>query len=313
MTIEKAGDNPEIDNRCRRHVDEVGSQNALTVNDVKRIVFFLLLSSSLTSALPAVQSAENSFGEDGKPACCRSDAIEIQRLHQTVDRLYSQFKAKEAAGELEKILQLDPHNFEAHVKLARVHIDIGDMVPESGSDWQQKRFGAYRLAEDYARKAIKLNPTSTWGHFWTAVSVGNIAVQSPLAKQVELASEIKNFIERAISLDPHNGFAYHAYGVWHRKMAEIGRMSRMFASVLYGRSLPGGSLEKSIEYLKKALHINPNVIASRLELARSYAAADNLGQARTLLASIRELPVQFSDDPKHKKSAEQMLAEINDR
>lgn len=265
------------------------------------------------SALPAVQSAEKSFGEEGRPACCRGDALEVQRLHQTVDRLYSQFKAREAAGELEKILQLDPNNFEAHVKLARVHIDIGDTVPESGSDWQQKRIGAYRIAEDHARKAIKLNPASTWGHFWTAVSVGNIAVQSPVAKQVELASEIKSFIEKAISLDPQNGFAYHAYGVWHRKMAEIGKMSRMFASVLYGRALPNGSLDKSIDYLKKALHINPNIIASRLELARSYAAVENFGQARTLLASIRELPVQFSDDPKHKKHAEQMLAEINDR
>jgi tetratricopeptide (TPR) repeat protein len=130
---------------------------------------------------------------------------------------------------------------------------------------------------------------------------------------MELAGEIRNFIEKAISLDPQNGFAYHAYGVWHRKMAEIGKMSRMFASVLYGRSLPNGSLEQSIEYLKKALRLNPNVIASRLELARSYAAVDNFPQARTMLASIRELPIQFSDDPKHKQKAEQMLAEINDR
>ena len=50
-----------------------------------------------------------------------------------------------------------------------------------------------------------------------------------------------------------------------------------------------------------------------LELARSYAAVENFPHARTLLASIRELPIQFSDDPKHKQKAEQMLAEINDR
>lgn len=263
--------------------------------------------------VPWAHSAEKGGGEEAKPGCCRGDAAEIQRLHQTVDRLYSQFKAKEAALELEKILQFDANNFEAHVKLARAYIDIGDMVQESGTDWQQKRIGAYRLAEGFARKATKLNPSSTWGHFWTAVSVGNIAVQSSVAKQVELAGEIKNFIEKAISLDPQNGFAYHAYGVWHRKMAEIGKMGRMFASVLYGRSLPQGSMEKSIEYLKQALHFNPNVIASRLELARSYAAVDDLPQARTLLASIRELPVRFSDDSKHKQKAEQMLAELSDR
>src|SRR4029077_7705464 len=133
---------------------------------------------------------------------------------------------------------------EAHVKLARAHIDIGDMASDAGAEAQENRLKEYRAGEEDARKAIRLNANSTWGPFWMAVAVGNVAVNSPVAKQVELAGEIRNFIEKAISLDPQNGFAYHAYGVWHRKMAEIGKMSRMFASVLYGRSLPNGSLEQ---------------------------------------------------------------------
>ncbi len=58
-------------------------------------------------------------------------------------------------------------------------------------------------------------------------------------------------------------------------------MSRMFASLLYGRSLPAGNVEKSVEYLKNAVAINPTVIASRLELAKSYAAAENWPLARS--------------------------------
>jgi tetratricopeptide (TPR) repeat protein len=270
----------------------------------------VLLLSSLLFGREPLHSAD---GELGKPGCCRPESSKISQLHKNVDRLYSQFKAKEAVAELLKILQLDPENFEAHVKLARAHIDIGDMVSESGPDSQERQLKEYRTAEDLARKAITLNPNSTWGYFWAAVSVGNIAVHSPAVTQVELASEIRDLIEKAISLDPQNGFAYHAYGVWHRKMAEIGKTSRMFASVLYGRSLPTGSLEKSIEYLKKALSWNPDVIASRLELARSYVAVENFPQARVLLASIRPLPIQFSDDPKHKQKAQQLLQEINDR
>ena len=263
----------------------------------------------LSASLLEPRALHGADGEAGKPA----ESAKISQLHKNVDRLYGQFKSREAVAELQKILQLDPDNFEAHVKLARAHIDIGDMVPESTPDWQERRLKEYRAAEELARKAIKLNANSTWGYFWTAAAVGNIAVHSPVATQVELASEIRNFIEKAISLDPQNGFAYHAYGVWHRKMAEIGKMSRMFASVLYGRSLPNGSVEQSIEYLKRALRLNPNVIASRLELARSYAAVENFPQARALLASIRPLPIQFSDDPKHKQQAQQLLQEIHDR
>jgi hypothetical protein len=96
-------------------------------------------------------------------------------------------------------------------------------------------------------------------------------------------------------------------------MAEIGNTSRMFASLVYGRSLPSGSLEKSIEYLKKAVALNPTVIVSRLELARSYLAVDDVASARTLLMSIRNLPIQFSDDARHKKTAAELLEEIKDR
>jgi hypothetical protein len=72
-------------------------------------------------------------------------------------------------------------------------------------------------------------------------------------------------------------------------------------------------LEKSIEYLRKAVFLNPTVIASRLELARSYVAVENWPLARTSLNSVRELPVQFSDDTKHKQKAEELFEEIKER
>jgi hypothetical protein len=96
-------------------------------------------------------------------------------------------------------------------------------------------------------------------------------------------------------------------------MAEIGKMSRMFASVVYGRSIPTGSMEKSIEYLNKAVSLNPTVIASRLELARTYVAVENWPSARSFLTSIAGLPIQFSDDAKNKQKAEQLLEEIKER
>jgi hypothetical protein len=140
-----------------------------------------------------------------------------------------------------------------------------------------------------------------------------MATVSPVAKQIDMAGEIRGAIEKAISLDPQNGFAYHVYGIWHRKMAEIGKMSRMLAPVIYGRSIPTGSMEKSIEYLNNAVTLNPTVIASRLELARSYVAVENWPAARSFLTSIGGLPIQFSDDAKHKQKAEQLLEEIKQR
>jgi tetratricopeptide (TPR) repeat protein len=249
---------------------------------------------------------------DGCPHC-RNESVDLAQLHKNADRLYAQFKPKEAAEELLKIVGSDAQNFEALVKLSRAYIDIGDTIADSAPDWKERRLKDYRTAEDYARRAVKVDPNSTWGHFYLAASLGHIAVVSPVARQVELAREIRAALDKSLAIDARNGFAYHAYGVWHRKMSEIGKMSRVFASVLYGRSLPEGSMDQSIEYLKKAIALNPTIIISRLELANTYIAVEDFPAARSMLSSVRNLPVQFSDDAKHKQKAEELLEEIKSR
>lgn len=272
----------------------------------------LLLSAVFLFVQANVSSHGVASAEESRTACCKSEASAIAQLHKNADRLYSQFKTKEAADEWLKILQIDPRDFEAITKLSRAHLDFGDMIPESSPEWREKRLKEYRKAEDYARQAIALDPNSTWGHFYVAAALGDIALVSPTAQQIDLAGEIRSSLEKAIALDPKNGFAYHVYGIWHRKMAEIGKTSRLVASVIYGRSPPSGNLEKSIEYLKTAVALNPDVIVSRLELAKSYMAAENWPMARSSLIPIRQLPIQFSDDAKHKQHAEQILEAIKD-
>lgn len=177
-------------------------------------------------------------------------------MHKSAARFYALFRPKDAVGELQKILRIESRNFEALVKLARACVDIGDLITESGSDWKERKAKEYAIARGLrARRAVKVNPHSTWGYFWIAASLGNIAMIWPISRQVELAGEIRDEVEKALELDPKNGLAYH--GVWHRKVAEIGAASRVLASVLYRRSLPHGTLEKSIEYLKKAVALNP--------------------------------------------------------
>jgi tetratricopeptide (TPR) repeat protein len=260
-----------------------------------------------------VFAAQSSFAQmDGCPRC-NAHGRDIAELIERADRLHAEFKPREGAVELRKVLESDPRNLEALAKLARAHIDIGDLIPETHANWKEQRTREYRTAETYARQAIKAAPDSTWGHFYLAASLGTLAGISPVAKQIEMAGEIRAAVEKAIALDPQNGFAYHVYGVWHRRMAEIGNMSRMIAVVWYGRSLPRGDLEKSVEYLKKAVSINPGVIISRLELARSYAAVEEWSPARELLKSIAKLPNKFSDDVKHKRKAEELLELIKDR
>jgi tetratricopeptide (TPR) repeat protein len=264
------------------------------------------------TGLPVLsQGKPTKMGRVGCPRCVNDGSPTSQSL-QKADELYADFKTKEALAELLKVLQIDAQNTEALSKIARVHIDFGDGIPESSPDWQAKRLKEYQTAEDYARKAVKSDPDSTWGHFYVAASLGKIAMLSSIPKQIDLSREIQSEVERSIALDPENGFAYHVYGVWHRRMAEIGQMSRVAASVFLGRSVPKGSMEKSVEYLNKAVSLNPKVISHRLELAKTYIAMENWQLARNSLKTAEELPVQFSDDRLHKTEAQRLLQEIKD-
>src|ERR1043166_7643402 len=109
-----------------------------------RVQFFLLL---LLLAYTVSPQPETVYGdasvpaEHGVPECCGTQGPEIKQLFKNADRLYAQFKPKESAVELRKILQVDPANSEAMIKLCRAHIDMGDMVPDSGQRSEERRVG----------------------------------------------------------------------------------------------------------------------------------------------------------------------------
>jgi tetratricopeptide (TPR) repeat protein len=273
------------------------------------LIFFLFLSCALP--LPGV-SAQRSMGRVGCPQCV-NDGSEISQLLQQADALYIAFKTEEALKALSRVLQLDPNNYEALSKTARGYIDLGDMIPETEANWQEKRVKQYATAEEFARRAVRVDPKATWGHFYVAAALGKTASHSSVSKQIDLAGEMRSELDKAIEADPQNGFAYHVYAMWHRRMAEVGGMSRFLASAFLSRTVPQGSLNSALEYHKKALALNPTVISHHLELGKTYIAMGKFDLARDELKSSLTFPIQFSDDANHKKEAEKLLREIGDR
>ncbi|HTM09125.1 MAG TPA: tetratricopeptide repeat protein [Verrucomicrobiae bacterium] len=259
-----------------------------------------------------IAEAQHSIGRVGCPQCV-NDGSEISNLLQQADSLYAAFRTREALQALSRVLQLDPENFEATAKSSRGYIDLGDMIPETDPATREQKLKEYRTAEEYARKAVKLDPQNTWGHFYVAASLGKIASLSSVSKQIDLAGEIRAEIEKSLEDDPQNGFAYHVYGIWHRKMAEVGHTSRMLASTFLWRSVPKGDLNTSVEYFKKAIALNPKVVAHHLELAKTYISLGKYDLARASLKTSLAQPIKFSDDANHKKEAEKLLKDISDR
>ena len=273
-------------------------------------VFLPLLFLSCVTA-PSLQAPANAAadGVDGNGAVGEVGE-EITAAVARAAALYREFKAREALAELENALTLAPDHPEALIWTARSHIDVGDLVPETVPEWEKKRVEQYRAAERYARAAVRINPESTWPHFFLAVALAKLADFSTIENQIAMAGEIRGEVDKAIALDPDNGFAYHILGVWHRRMAEINRTERLLARLFLLKSVPAGHLDDSVRYLEKALEHNPDVITHHLELAKTYHALGKTELARKHLVDVDALPVRFSDDGLHKRKARELLQEL---
>lgn len=243
-------------------------------------------------------------------------AISVPALSQTAaeriqkgDEYYAQLKDALAMDEYLAAVKLAPTNYEALWKASRSLVDNGDLVETKvkGAAEKQKKF--FQDAEAYARKAVQANPNDAMGHFSLSAALGKHALLLGKKDQIAMSKEVRSEIEKTLELDPNNDGAYHAFGRWHRRMAEIGGAKRLIGGLLYG-SIPKGSMEDSEKYLRKAVELKPNYINHRLELGRTLVALEKYGAAAAEFQKCIDLPSETSKDAGYKNEAQIELGAI---
>jgi tetratricopeptide (TPR) repeat protein len=197
----------------------------------------------------------------------------------------------------------DTTNCEAVWKIARAHIDLGEIAEK---DLQRKH---YYDAETMGRKAVALCPNDANAHLQLSIAVGRVALMEGGKKKVELSKEVKVESEKALELDPANDIAHHVLARWNREVANLSGVLKMFAKILYG-GLPPASNEQAIEHFKKAVELNPEYINHHLELGITYEEMDNWIAAKGEYEKIPSLPNKDSQDEDHKKEAAERLQKV---
>ena len=223
------------------------------------------------------------------------------------DEYYAQLNDEKALEEYLAAAAADPNHFEAAWKACRSLIDVGDLVDVKvkGNDAKQKKY--YKDAETYARKAVAINPNSTWSQFYLSAALGKYALLLGKKDQIAMSKEVKTAIDKAIELDPNNDLAYHALGRWQRRMAEIGGATRLLGGLLVG-SIPKGSFDEAAKALSKAVELKPDYINHHLELGRTYMALKKYDLAAQEFEKCEPLNVVLTKDNIYKEEAKQELA-----
>lgn len=221
------------------------------------------------------------------------------------DSAYAKFNNVAALRFYSEAFKTDTTNYEAAWKISRAYVDIGETFKE-----KDKRKAYYKHGENYARKAVAINPEGSKGHLYLSIALGRVALDAGKKEQVRLSKEIKKEVDIALELDPNDDIALHVLGRWHRKMATLGWIQRKFANIFLGGVPKDASVEKSAECFERAIEINPGHINHHLELGLTYEKLKRKEDAIKQYEEVLALPKKDSDDDKYKQEAEERLKKL---
>ena len=222
------------------------------------------------------------------------------------DEYYAQFNDEMALAEYLAAVQAEPENYEALWKAARAYFDLGDLMEPADKAAIEKQRKLFTDSLSIARKAVRANPNDTWGYFFRSAAQGKYVLTQGKKEQINASKNIKADLEKALELDANNDLAYHALGIWHRTIAEIGGAKRLLGGMLYG-SIPKGTNEESERNLQKAITLKPDYTNHHLELGRTYLAMKKYDLAKQEFQKTLELPKTTSKCDQYKKEAQAEL------
>jgi tetratricopeptide (TPR) repeat protein len=192
----------------------------------------------------------------------------------------------------EQIITANPHNEEALRGLSEMNQYLGSHTKNKA-----EKLHYFENGMALAETLIKVNERNPWGHFWYASNYGEICRVKGILKSLFGLAKIKSEFNRTLELDSLNTDAIY------------GRAVVYFESPGFA----GGDKKKAVEYLKKAIAIEPKFTLPYLELAQYYARVKKYAEARVLLNQLLEI-----NNPKYpsdyflndKPKAVKLLAEI---
>lgn len=232
--------------------------------------FLAILSLAFTIVAQAADSAQ--------ALIARGDACDRQLKSR--DALAAYLEAEKAAPKDADLLR----------KIAKQYAEL---MPEVSAKAEQRKLGEQAL--DYAKRAATLDPRDAKAQLSAAICYGRLAPLLDNRTKIEYSRLVKQYVERAIKLDPSDDYAWHVLGAWNYELANLNSLLRGVAGLIYG-TLPSASNEKAVECFQKAIELAPQRVSHQIEIGRTYAAMGREDLARTALQRGLSLPSREKDD-----------------
>lgn len=216
-------------------------------------------------------------------------------LLSQAQRLYEQRgdlqKARRAAGLYRRVLEQNPRNEQAALRLASLYVWLGVHQKE-----RDQELAYYQRAVKVASRAVKLYPDHPGPHYWLGVAYGLMADTCNFLRALEFIQPLKKQMKRLMELDPS-----YEYGGPYRV---LGRLYTKLPALM------GGDLDLAERYLRKAVSLGPGYWLNHLYLAAVLLEKGKEKEARALVARVRDGGLLQGLEPESrfwKKSAARLL------
>ena len=218
-------------------------------------VAIILCSLGLTTAVPSQGQTGTANSELVAMRKAR-DHADVAALRTAIDAAKQAARQKNTANAYEQVAQLDSWLCEAG------HGQSDDkVIKEAAQD-----------GVDAAKKATELDPKSSEAHRLEGDLLGQL-IPHVFAGGMRYGQESTSELEKAIELDPKNVNAYIARAIGY----------------FFTPSAFGGSHEKAVEMLKKAISLDPTSDTAHIWLAQVYLEDKKTDDALREINEARQL------------------------
>lgn len=230
---------------------------------------------------------------------------QVQQPGERADSLFAHYQQKEALQVYNQILKRDPDNLNALWRSSLLYSRLGNRLEDD-----QKKREYFNMARQRAERALEVDPNSSQANFAMAVAMGRMALIVGARERVAASRDIKKYAERALQADSSNAGAWHVLGRWNYEISNLNFAERLAANVLFGGIPEGASVEKAVEYINRAIELNPDYVLYYYDLARAY---NQLGQEQEAIEACRRglsQPTHTPDDAQAKEDCRALIEDL---
>ena len=132
-----------------------------------------------------------------------------------------------------------------------------------------------------------------------------------LPSQVQIVNKLVDKIEDLIAIEPNDPQNYYVLSWLNFKVGSIPQVKKFFASILYGGLPERLTVEKGIDYMKKAISLRPDYSVYYFDLGMYYKKTGRPEEARKFFEQATSIPPDTPEELVYQKRAERELKKLD--